>query len=213
MADGKSRRPWYIGLGVGALAVLAVTANATGVFSFVTGFDSLRDLFGSPPASSAPGEGVPPSSNAGPDVETSTAVSSIALPTTVFGFNSYGHESRQSHTLYSDEVPGAYAYGYWENSDGIWADATVAAGSGGLSAVSDKQRDAEASGQLTKNFGSQTCVWLQDSDPNTPRHQVLCFRVDQQRGIGMIVATHTADVGEISPANFANEVWNLTTVS
>lgn len=206
-----SKKPWYWVIGAGAIAALAFIANATGVFSFVTGFGSLPEILRPPVL----GVEEPPRDTApsNPQYESAEPVSlnSIVLPQNVFGYDTFGHETRQSHTLYSDEVSGAYAYGYWQDPDGIWADATAASGDG-VAAIQQKLEEASAVGQLVKEFGSETCVWRQDSDPNTPRHEVWCFRIDEDRGMGMIVATHTAEVGEISPATFANEVWNLTLV-
>lgn len=201
----SSKKPWYWALGVGLLGLLAFTANAAGVFSFFTGVGSLPDIVNPPP----PVDATPPVGEEA--VVDSVQVGSIVLPATVFAYDSYGHETRQSHSLYAEEVSGAYAYGYWENEAGIWADATVAAGDG-LGVIHDRLQQTSEAGQLTKEFGSETCVWRADSDPNTPRHEVWCFRIDDDRGIAMIVATHTADVGEAAPAVFANEVWNLTVV-
>lgn len=214
MPNGSpSKKPLYVVAGLFALGLLGLMANATGLFSFITGVSSLPEAL-NPPAveSSQQQRSAAPVDGTQTEASTPVHVNSIALPATVFGYDSYGHETRQSHSLYSNEVTGAYAYSYWEDAQGIWADATVAAGDG-IGAAQVKLTEASAAGQLTQNFGSETCVWRQDSDPNTPRHEVWCFRIDESRGIAMIVTTHTAEVGEITPATLANEIWNLTVLS
>ena len=107
-----SKKPWYWVLGAGALGLLAFIANATGVFSFITGVGSLPEVVNPPTVISEE-----PDADTGLPTEPEAAqpanVNSIVLPSTVFSYDSYGHETRQSHSLYSDELTGTYAYGYW----------------------------------------------------------------------------------------------------
>lgn len=202
-------------------AGLGVLAGIAGLITFASG-KNLPDFFPSPAPSQSPDASdvaMPPPSQ--PAVEPTTdeteptvrTISAIRLPSDVFSFQSFMNETRQSHTLNASDVgSGAYVYGYWEDPESIWLDATVASGDEGLSAVSAAQDQVSSTAQLVSHQGATTCAWLPDSDPNTPRHSVRCFRIDTAREIGMVTETHTATVGEVDPFNLLNEIWaNLET--
>jgi hypothetical protein len=142
------------------------------------------------------------------------AIRAIQLPVTVFGFQTLNNETRQSWKLGQDQVHGtAYAYGYYQDDEGIWLDATAVAGGDSVTVVEALLDRERAAGQAAKTFGATTCVWEQDADPDTPRHAVICFRVDRDRGLALVVNTHTADVGDFTPANLTDELWNRLAVS
>lgn len=144
----------------------------------------------------------------------SSEVRAIDLPSEVFGFHRIDHETRQSHTLDVDQAgEGAYSYAYWENDEGIWLDATAVAGDEGISSFKRIKADQVEQGQRSKKFGSVTCVWQQDADPNTPRHSVWCFILGGKPQIALITSTHTQGVGEISAANLTSEIWRQIRVS
>lgn len=95
----------------------------------------------------------------------------------------------------------------YQDDEGIWPAATAVAGGDTLAVVDallDRERTA---GQATKTFGSTTCVWEQDADPNTPRHSVICSRAERDRALALVVNTHTP-TSETHPANLTDEIWN-----
>ena len=141
-------------------------------------------------------------------------IRAIQLPADVFGFHTYNNETRQSWKLGQDRVHAtAYTYGYYEDDESIWLDATAVAGGDSVEVVDSLLASERTAGQATKTFGATTCVWGQDADPNTPRHEVLCVRIDRERGLALVVNTHTADVGDFTPANLTDELWNRLVVS
>ena len=141
-------------------------------------------------------------------------IRAIQLPPDVFGFHTLNNETRQSWKLGQDRVHGtAYTYGYYEDDESIWLDATAVAGGDSVSVVDALLDSERTAGQATKTFGVTTCVWGQDADPNTPRHGVVCFRVDRERGLALVVNTHTADIGDFTPANHTDELWNRLVVN
>jgi hypothetical protein len=66
--------------------------------------------------------------------------------------------------------------------------------------------------QHTERYGTFTCWWPHDADPNTPRHNALCYRIDTERSLGLVIRTHTQDVGDVNAYTLANKIWNTTVV-
>lgn len=186
---------WMVPVVVGLLLALGVTW---------LGLNDWRVFGGSEQAGSAP--------STAPDAQGVPPIRSITLPQDVFAFSRVDHESRQSHTLQPDEVgEGAYAYAYWEDPDSIWMDATAGGGEQAVAAVKGLRDAAEVAGQGTTRSGNITCVWHQDADPGTPRHGVSCYVLSDIPALAMIVDTHTATVGEVSPSNLTAQVWRAIT--
>ncbi|GAB3423584.1 hypothetical protein [Flindersiella endophytica] len=158
----------------------------------------------------------PPFRDAAPPASATAAapIRGIRLPDKVFEFKSLGHETRQSSVLGREQVDAAaYAYDYYQNDDGIWFDATAVAGGNSMDVIKDLEASYRSKAQAHKQFGPTTCVWPPDADPNTPRHQAVCFRVDERLLLGLVTSTHTADLEEIGPANLTDQLWNQLTLS
>lgn len=210
MADRTGKTPW--GWIVGALGVIAAIIT---VVVFFTG-KNLPDFF--PPSSSLRPSAVSLPSMAATAASQSTPsaapIRSIGLPETVFGFTSMDNQTRQSYLLSPSQAKGtAYAYKYWQDDQSVWLDATASAG-GDTSSVSSGILDAAKSkGQQTDNDGLVTCVWDQDSDPNTPMHTEKCFIIDSSRNLALLAWTEAQTVGDSDGARLTEQIWNTMTLS
>lgn len=200
-ANGGKQRvwPWTAG-------AIALVASVFGIVTFLTG-NNLPDFI-NPPA--APVEGSDEALV--PDGETLPTYRTIQFPEAVFGFERMDNPMRQSYLLTaSDAEASAYAYSYWQDPASVWMDATAAAGGRTSELVAELTATASAAGQRTVTEGPMTCVWDQDSDPNTPMHTVKCFRIDTADNRGLVVWTETQSVGDPNGLRLTEELWNLMT--
>ncbi|WP_457100684.1 hypothetical protein [Microbacterium sp. P5_E9] len=185
--------PWVV-------AAIGVIAGVFGIVTFLTG-NNLPDFFNQSN-----------SGNAGTETTNQPTYEKIIFPATVFDFARMDNPTRQSYLLTASEAGAtAYAYSYWQDPASVWMDATAAAGGNTATVVGHMVSEADAAGQRTDSDGPTTCVWDQDSDPNTPMHSVKCFRIDNSTNRALIIWTEAQSVGDPNARRLTEELWNQTT--